>query len=196
MSHSLWPVDQLLGWLDTVDSCFFNIKSTEIMTLIALLKFADNITFSCYPSVSRLAKIMLRDKKMVEDSLKKLIQKEIISVEKRYTKEGDRDNNKYQFHVGKLFKVGAFSPLPIVNKKSGVGVKPPPRWGLNHPYGRGEFTPLTTNITTQETKKKRDLIEKNTDKQLASTKFLKGGRDRGEITPRLKEILDSANIKH
>lgn len=146
--NQLWPVEQLLDWIHRLKSPqSLNIKSTELSTIIAILKFADNSTWKSHPSIQSIANVSLKDKKSVEDTIKRLVEKNILKITIRYTKDGDRDSNEYQFIVDNLFKVGAFSPLP---------------WGLIRPYGRGKFAPLTTKETTYKHKKKENhFLEKS-----------------------------------
>jgi hypothetical protein len=134
----LWPVNQLLDWIDRSNSKFLNLTSSELIVLLSLLKFCDP-KWICHPGVSRIANLCGKDKKHVEDILKRLALKKIISIKERYTKEGDRDSNQYKISVDNLWKVGANSPL---------------RWGQIYPDGRGRSTPLTINLTNHVTKKK------------------------------------------
>lgn len=139
MTNNLWPVNQILEWIDKVDKKFLTIKSNELPIILAIAKFC-NSSWYAYPSVIRISNICLKDKKSTEDVLKRLALKKIILVKERFKKNGSRDTNGYTLLVDNLWGVGANSPLPQ---------------GRIYPYPRGESAPLTIQTTNHVNKKQR-----------------------------------------
>lgn len=146
MSHNinLFPVNQLLEWFEIIDKKFINLKGDERMIILGLAKFCDK-KWRCFPSLSKIANLVGKDKKHVEDVISRLIEKKILKKKIRFTKDGDRDSNEYTIIVDNLWRVGANSPL---------------RWGQIYPYGRGKSTPVTIHITNQLTNKPRAMRTK------------------------------------
>jgi hypothetical protein len=139
MSTKLWPVEQLLEWVNKSSSKFLNVTGSEFLVLIALAKHCDS-NWTCFPSISVIANLCFKERKHLEDVLDRLVKKNILLKKERYTKDGDRDTNQYTILVDNLWKVGANSPLP---------------WGQIYPDRRGKYTPLTINLTNHVTKKQR-----------------------------------------
>src|SRR5579863_9771999 len=99
----LWPLNQFLDWLEKVNSKLINIKSNDISVIIAILKFTNKKTLECYPSIEKICRLTLKDKKSVRIVLKRLVKNEIFTIKKRFTQAGDRDSNLYKFNPEKLW---------------------------------------------------------------------------------------------
>lgn len=69
----------------------------EKIIFIALKKFADNNN-QCFPSLKKLSDIARISKRKVQDTLKKLEQKKIISIENRLRTDGGDASNLYTLY--------------------------------------------------------------------------------------------------
>jgi len=134
----LWPVNQLLDWLSKIETKFVRVKSNDLTVLIAILKFANNESLDCWPSIEKIARITLKSKIRVRDVIKRLIKLKILVSTERYSIEGDRDSNMYKYNPNMLWEVGAICSLP---------------WITNVAHRRLQTLPLTTNTTNHVTKK-------------------------------------------
>lgn len=141
----LWPVEQLLEWLDTCDKKYCNIPPNTLPTLIAILKFADNNTWIAWPSLPRISNITGKNERTTVRNILLLERKNIITTKIRFDKYGDRDNNLYTIHPENFWKVGAKCLYP--------------RGKMSLRYGQN--VTLTTHSTTQKTKKRSLPKEQN-----------------------------------
>lgn len=133
MESRLWPVEQVLGWLDTCEKSFIKVTPIQRLIILALLKFADNKSWSCYPSVTRLSNLTGLDKRTIERNLTNLEKLAVLKITYRNSQKGDAETNLYNIYPMNLWGVGAWCRYP-------PGRAPvPPR----------HSAPLTTNITTQ-----------------------------------------------
>jgi hypothetical protein len=148
----LWPLNQLLEWIDKSDSKYLNISASELIVLLALTKFCND-KWICWPSISRISNITLKDKKHIEDVLKRLVLKNILLKKERFKNNGDRDSNEYTVLITNLWKVGANSPLPFYKNITKGRGKSTPTVGANIPLPRGKSTPVTIESTTNVTTK-------------------------------------------
>lgn len=83
------------------------LTSHEKMVFIALKKFADSNS-QCFPSLKKLADVTQISKRKVQDTLKSLEQKHIISIESRSRADGGDTSNLYTLYdFRELWNVGS-----------------------------------------------------------------------------------------
>ena len=76
----------------------------EKMIFIILKRFADDKS-QCFPSLNKLAKISGLSKRKIQDTLKKLENKNIIKIEHRTKSDGSLSSNIYTLYdYGELWK--------------------------------------------------------------------------------------------
>lgn len=89
----------------------------EKMVFIALKKFANG-NAQCFPSLNKLADITRISKRKVQDTLKSLEKKHIISIESRSREDGGDTSNLYILHDFKeLWKAGSSEEAAAVIDK-------------------------------------------------------------------------------
>jgi Helix-turn-helix domain len=154
ITNKLWPTQQLLEYLDTAQKGHILINSTQRLILLALLKFADNDTLICYPSIPRIVNLTGLDIRNVQRNIKEMQKMCIIKIQSRKNTEGDPDTNKFEIDLNKIWKEGAYMPIKNHFGRQGVvahrhqgGGAPPPGWWRT--------ATLTTALTTHVTKKQR-----------------------------------------
>jgi len=69
---------------------------SEVMTFIALAKFADNTTLECWPSINTLSKLTRKHRTTTIKSLKSLEEKGAIVVTRRPKSTNDNETNLYK----------------------------------------------------------------------------------------------------
>lgn len=143
----LWPVNQLLQYLDSEESHFIVLKPTQRIILIAILKFADNQMYISHPSLTRLCRITGLNRSTIKRNIRQMEKMGVIKTMPRKDKHGDPDTNSYKFFVDKIWMVGAFCAYPART--------------VHLPWVRS--APLTNQLTTHSTKnKKKDSIGQKT----------------------------------
>lgn len=150
--QKLWPVEQLLVRLDTVKTKFLTVKPPQLWLLICLLKFADNTTLICFPSIARLSNISGFSESTVHRYLRDMEKVGVLQKRSRFTKKGDPESNEYKILPTKLWGTGCYCPYPPVR------LTPPPV-RLTPPSCQADT--LTTNLTMQLSKKPGAAQEKD-----------------------------------
>lgn len=90
------------------------LNSYEKMVFIALKKFADSKN-QCFPSLKKLADITKMSKRKIQDTLKDLERKHIISIEKRSRVDGGDTSNLYILYDFKeLWNAGSSEEIAAV----------------------------------------------------------------------------------
>lgn len=83
------------------------IGSHEKMVFIALKKFADSKN-QCFPSLKKLSDVTGLSKRKIQDTLKELEQKHIISIESRQRSDGGTTSNLYTLYdYAEIWSVGS-----------------------------------------------------------------------------------------
>ena len=105
----------IMVYHDFLDSCV--IGSHEKMVFIALKKFADSKN-QCFPSLKKLSDVTGLSKRKIQDVLKELEKKHIISIESRLRTDGGTTSNLYTLYDFKeLWNAGSSEEMAtIVNE--------------------------------------------------------------------------------
>lgn len=90
------------------------IGSHEKMVFIALKKFADSKN-QCFPSLKKLSDVTGLSKRKIQDTLKELEQKHIITIESRLRADGGTTSNLYKLYDFKeLWNAGSSEEMAAV----------------------------------------------------------------------------------
>lgn len=90
------------------------VGSHEKMVFIALKKFADSKN-QCFPSLKKLSDVTGLSKRKIQDTLKELEQKHIISIESRLRADGGTTSNLYTLYDFKeLWNAGSSEEMAAV----------------------------------------------------------------------------------
>ena len=90
------------------------IGSHEKMVFIALKKFADSKN-QCFPSLKKLSDVTGLSKRKIQDTLKELEQKHIITIESRLRADGGTTSNLYTLYDFKeLWNAGSSEEMAAV----------------------------------------------------------------------------------
>lgn len=96
------------------------IDSYEKMVFIALKKFADSKN-QCFPSLKKLSDVTGLSKRKIQDTLKKLEQKHIITIESRIRADGGTTSNIYTLYDFKeIWQAGSSEEIENIKKKNFV----------------------------------------------------------------------------
>lgn len=99
MAKIIQDTDQrqfVMVYHDCLESDLFD-NPYQIVVYIALKKFADNNN-QCFPSLKKLASTTKMSKRKVQNTLKELQQKHLISIENRLKEDGSKSSNLYIIH--------------------------------------------------------------------------------------------------
>lgn len=99
MAKIIQDTDQrqfVMVYHDCLESSLFD-NPYQIVLYITLKKFADNNN-QCFPSLKKLASTAKMSKRKVQDTLKELQQKHLISIENRLKADGSKSSNLYIIH--------------------------------------------------------------------------------------------------
>lgn len=99
MAKIIQDTDQrqfVMVYHDCLESSLFD-NPYQIVLYITLKKFADNNN-QCFPSLKKLASAAKMSKRKVQDTLKELQQKHLISIENRLKADGSKSSNLYIIH--------------------------------------------------------------------------------------------------
>ena len=98
------------------------IGSHEKMVFIALKKFADSKN-QCFPSLKKLSDVTGLSKRKIQDTLKELEEKHIITIESRLRYDGGTTSNLYTLHdYAEIWKVGSSEEIENVKKSKFVNL--------------------------------------------------------------------------
>ena len=119
MAKIIQDTDQrqfVMVYHDCLESDLFD-NPYQIVLYIALKKFADKNN-QCFPSLKKLASTTKMSKRKVQNTLKELQQKHLISIENRLKADGSKSSNLYIIHDFKeLWSAGSNEEaLEAVNK--------------------------------------------------------------------------------
>lgn len=99
MAKIIQDTDQrqfVMVYHDCLESDLFD-NPYQIVVYIALKKFANNNN-QCFPSLKKLASTTKMSKRKVQNTLKELQQKHLISIENRLKTDGSKSSNLYIIH--------------------------------------------------------------------------------------------------
>lgn len=153
----LWPVNQLLLWLDSMESTHYKISPIQVLILIFLYKFRNSKTNQCNPSLSRLSKATRIHRTKLPEHLKNLEENGFIKIISKTKKNGGKDNNQYELLVDKLTG-GSSSQLPgvVAISYQGSSSQLPAIYKLSNQL---------SNLTTQQ----QEIAAQNKNKELKQT---------------------------